>query len=854
MRNIFTNSTWIERSCKALAGFVVSVLIGIGCAASLPEDAETPASLEWNRTTAENETVPNETVPSDPLKSAAVELKVFPENVNITHGRDRQSFVVQAVLENGVTIDVTQQASVQLENEQVATLDGNQLLPAADGDGKLKVSYGDLQVDVPVQVSNVATRHPISFQLDVMPVFMKAGCNAGSCHGAARGKDGFRLSLYGFDPKGDYHRLTREMVGRRIDLALPESCLLIEKATGEVSHTGGQLIKKGDPYYQAVMEWLSDGAKYDPGEVATVERLEVYPPSAVLEGAESQQQLTVRAVYSDGNDRDVTDLAYFLSSNANSAKVDQSGMVSADNRGEAFVMARFETHTVGIPVIVLPGEASFQWENVPENNYIDKLINQKLKKLRIQPSELCSDGEFIRRASLDICGLLPTTEQLAAFIDDPDPDKRSKLVDRLLERKEFVEIWVMKWAELLQVRSSNIVSYKATLLYYNWLQEQIASNVPIDQMIINILSSEGGTFANPPTNYYENERDMLKVTENVAQVFLGMRLQCAQCHNHPFDRWTMDDYYGFAGFFSQIGRKRTNNDPREQLVYDRGRGEARHPVTGQNMAPKFLGGETPDVKRKDRRRVVAEWITSAENPYFSKNLSNIVWAHFFGKGIVHEVDDVRVSNPPSNPELLNELGNKFAEYKYDFKQLVRDICNSRTYQLATRTNATNETDETNFSHSFLRRIRSEVLLDVISQVTETKNKFRGLPLGARAVQIADGNTSTYFLTTFGRTKRDTVCSCEVKMDPNLSQALHLINGVTVQSKIKTGGVLKRQLDANVEPIDIIKDLYLRCVAREPTDDELKGMLQYVAESPTPLPALEDIFWAILNSQEFVFNH
>lgn len=819
-----------------ITGLVISFLIGICGAAAIPELRD-----ETNDETG------TETL-------APVELKVFPENINITHGRDQQSLVIQAVMPNGVTVDVTSQATLQLENEAAARLDQNRILPVADGAAKLNVAYGELKAEVPVTVTNSQTRHPVSFQLDVMPIFMKAGCNAGSCHGAARGKDGFRLSLYGFDPRGDYHRLTREMTGRRIDLALPEGCLLVEKATGAVSHTGGKLIDPGDQYYQAVMEWLRDGANYDPGEVPVVQRLEVYPPSAVLEGADTTQQMTIRAVYADGNDRDVTDLAYFLTSNANSAKVDQAGLITANQRGEAFVMARFETHTVGIPVIVLPADSAFEWKDVPETNYIDTLVNNKLKKLRIQPSEVCSDGEFIRRATLDICGTLPTTDELNAFLADTDPEKRSKLVDQLLERKEFVEIWVMKWAELLQVRSSQIVSYKATLLYYNWLQEQIASNVPIDQMIINLLSSEGGTFSSPATNYYENERDLLKVTENVAQVFLGMRLQCAQCHNHPFDRWTMDDYYGFAGFFAQIGRKRTNNDPREQLVYDRGGGEARHPVTNQNMAPKFLGGETPDVRNKDRRRVVAEWITSPENPWFSKNLSNIVWAHFFGRGIVHEVDDVRVSNPPSNPELLNELGSKFAEYNYDFKQLVRDICNSRTYQLATETNATNESDRSNFSHAYLRRIRSEVLLDVISQVTETRNKFRGLPLGARAVQIADGNTSNYFLTTFGRTRRDTVCSCEVKTDPNLSQALHLINGETIQSKIRDGGVLQRQLDAKVEPAQIIKDLYLRCVSREPTDEELKGLLAYVGESPEPLPALEDIFWALLNSQEFVFNH
>ena len=824
-------------SFKSIAILVAPLLIGIYCAASLPDDA-IDTSVE----------------PKPKPTRSATELRVFPKNVNITHARDKQSFIVQAVMSDGVTIDVTDQAVLQLDSGAAVRLEKNRLLPVADGNALMKVTYGELSLDLPISVSNATVKNAISFQLDVMPVFTKSGCNAGSCHGAARGKDGFRLSLFGFDPNGDYHRLTRELPGRRIDLALPEQCMLIEKATGEVSHTGGKLFEKDGPHYQAILEWLQDGAVNDPGEVPAVERLEVYPPNAVLEGSESKQQMTVRAIYSNGADRDVTSLAYFLSSNDNSAKVDQVGLISANQRGEAFVMARFETHTVGIPVIVLPNDSSFTWQDVPENNYIDRAINRKLKTLRIQPSTLCSDAEFIRRASLDICGIVPNIDELNTFVADRDPEKRSKLVEQLLERKEFVEIWVMKWAELLQVRSTNIVSYKATLLYYNWLKDQIANNIPIDQMIIELLSSEGGTFSSPATNYYENERDTLKVTENVAQVFLGMRLQCTQCHNHPFDRWTMNDYYGFAGFFSQIGRKRTHNDPREQLIFDRGGGEIKHPVTKQTMAPKFLGGETPNVKGKDRRRVVAEWITSPENPWFSKNMSNIVWAHFFGRGVVDEVDDVRVSNPPSNPELLNELGQKFAEYRYDFKQLVHDICTSRTYQLATQTNLTNQSDDSNFSHASLRRIRAEILLDVISQVTETQDKFRGLPLGARSVQIADGNTSNYFLTTFGRSSRGTVCSCEVKMDPNLSQALHLINGATIHDKIKKGGILQRQLEAGIEPQEIIRDLYLRCLSREPTDEEQKTMLTFVAESPAPLTGLEDVFWALLNSQEFVFNH
>src|SRR5690606_7205325 len=425
---------------------------------------------------------------------------------------------------------------------------------------------------VPVTVTRAAEDPPISFKLDVMPVFMKAGCNSGSCHGAARGKDGFRLSLFGFDPDGDYQRITREVAGRRINRAIPAESLLIEKAVGKVPHTGGTRFSEDSEYCATLIRWLESGAPNDPGEVPEVVSVEIYPQRAVLDGKDATQQLTVRAKYADGTDRDVTSLAYFMSNNDNSAAVSQEGLVTADNRGEAFIMARFGTHTVGAHYIVLPKGLEFQWQEVPENNYIDTLMNNKFRKLRIQPSELCSDEEFLRRATIDIIGMVPTVEEFHRFMNDPDPNKREKLVDELLDRKEFVEMWVMKWAELLQIRTTQTVSYKSALRYFNWVQQQLEENVPMDQMVQKLLSANGGTFANAATNYYQNETDTLKVAENVAQVFMGMRIQCAQCHNHPFDRWTMDDYFSFAAFFAQIGRK-PGEDPREIIVFNSGSGE-----------------------------------------------------------------------------------------------------------------------------------------------------------------------------------------------------------------------------------------------------------------------------------------
>ena len=467
-------------------------------------------------------------------------------------------------------------------------------------------------------------------------------------------------------------------------------------------------------------------APLDAGEPPVVSELQVFPPKAVIEGTGSTQQFLARARYTDGTDRDVTDLAVFLTSNDNSGAINPDGLVTAGARGEAFVMARFETKTIGSQVLVLPKDLQYTPPPIT-GNYVDQLVGDKLLKLRILPSDICSDEEFIRRVTIDINGKLPTEEECAAFQSDAAPDKRAKVIERLLARKEFSEIWAMKWSEWLMVKSSPEVSYKSMFLYSSWLTDKIANNVPLDQMVRELLSATGGTFKSPATNFYQIERDTLKTAENVAEVFMGFRTQCAQCHNHPFDRWTMNDYYSFAAFFSQIGRKQ-GEDYRETIVFNSGGGEVTHPVGGRVMPPKFLGGDQPDLQGRDRRIVMVEWLTSPDNPYFATNVANRVWAQFFGRGIIEPVDDVRISNPPSNPELFQALGKKLIEYKYDFRQLVRDICNSQTYQRSFTRNPSNETDERNFAHANVRRIPAEMLLDCINQVTETQEKFQGLPL------------------------------------------------------------------------------------------------------------------------------
>jgi Protein of unknown function (DUF1549)/Protein of unknown function (DUF1553) len=804
-----------------------------------------------NKTDARPTTVPP---PTAKTKSVLTAVQCFPAEIKLTSASSRQQLVVEATYSDGVTLDVTAQAKFSAANSHLAKITQAIVAPTTDGQTELKVSFSGHTVVVPLSVAGATVPEPISFNHDVMPIFTKAGCNTGACHGTSRGKDGFHLSLFGFDPDGDYYRLTREQIGRRINLALPQDSLIMQKGLGTVQHTGGVRFTTNSPLYRTLMAWLNSGAPQDATNVSKLTGIEIYPKSAVMEGSNALQRFIVRGHYSDGVDRDVTPLTVFISNNDGSAKVGEDGTVTAGQRGEAFIQARFGAYNVGAQIIVIPKDLPYQWPSVPTNNYVDDAVYAKLKKMRLTPSGLCDDATFLRRASLDITGQLPAADEVGKFINDPTTNKREKLVDELLDRKEFTELWVMKWAELLEIRShDNAVYPKTAFVYYQWLREQMLAGLSFDRIVQNLLTGSGSTLREPPANYFEMEPDSQKLAENTAQVFLGMRIQCAQCHNHPFDRWTLNDYYGFTAFFAQVGRK-AGDDPRESVIFDKPDGDVKHPVTGAVVRPKFLGGDVPQITNATRREVLAKWLTSSNNPYFAKNVANVIWSQFMGRGIIEPVDDVRISNPASNPELLDALGAKLVAYQYDFKKLARDICLSRTYQLDTRANDNNGSDQRNFAKASIRRIRAEVLLDCISEVTATKDKFAGLPRGATAVEIPDGNTQDYFLTTFGRATRTTVCSCDVKVDPNLSQALDLLNGDTVQNKIDQGAVVKTLLKRGDTPNQVISDLYLRCLGRQPTSDELAKLNSFLKPDAKSEQILNDVFWSLLNAKEFVFNH
>lgn len=780
-------------------------------------------------------------------------LKVYPSEIRLSDGSDWNRLLVLAERSDGSTVEVTSSASFTVGDSSVVRLMDGIVQPAADGSTEIQVCVGTDEVIVPVTAFNSDVIPELSFRTDVLATLTKAGCNTGKCHGSASGKDGFRLSLFGYDPAGDHYRLTRELPGRRINVQKPEDSLLINKALGNVDHTGGQLIVDGTPEYETLVSWMNAGAPADPADRAVPTGIRVYPEEAVFADKGETQSLMVIARFSDGTDRDVTNRSVFISNNDTAASVREGGAVSSNGRGSAFIMARFDQFTEGCSIIVRPG-TRFTPPVLTSNNYIDDLVQARWRDLHLVPSEVCSDEVFLRRVYIDLIGLLPDPQERAEFLADPDSNKRSRVVDELLARPDFQEMWVMKWAEMLQIRTVNGVSPKGLQLYDRWLRDRIHSGATIDQVVQELIPATGGTFDNPATSYYQTETTPQLLAENIAQAFLGTRIQCAQCHNHPFDRWTMDDYYGFAAFFSQVGYKQAQ-DPREIMVFNAAAGNLRHPVDDRPVVPTYLGaGPAKIPKGADYREVLASWLASDANPAFARNVSNVVWSHFFGVGIVEPVDDIRVSNPPSNPELLKELGSKLTEYRYDIRPLIRDICTSQAYQLSTTRNESNKLDERHFSHGRIRRMRAEVLLDCLNQVTETSSEFRGLPKGSRAIQIADGATPNYFLSTFGRASRATACSCEVRTSPTLSQALHLLNGETTTGKIAEGHLIERLLERHSDPMTIVTLLYERCVSRQPTEEEAAAISERLKSATDINVSLTDLFWALLNSNEFIFNH
>lgn len=727
---------------------------------------------------------------------------------------------------------------------------------------------------------------PPSFRLDIMPVLFRAGCNSGPCHGSARGKDGYMLSLFGYDPAGDYRRTVEEIPNRRINIAVPSESLLLLKATASVPHTGGKLFDTESELYRVLLRWIEAGAPDDQQVNATTEISAAnnsakgipevqgitFSQDTIVFDSDSQQiGLRLLANYSDGSVRDVTSLGRYFSNNPAVSQIDNDGIVNAKGPGDTNVFGRFSRFTVGAEVIVLPPAEGFLWPNPPVNNYIDQLVFDRLEKLRVAPSELCDDDTFLRRVTLDLIGRAPTEAEFHQFANDTTSSKREKLIDRLLELDDFADYQAALWAEQLRVIGGNYSTgatvIKAADRFANWIRDQFRKNRPLNEFVAEMTAASGPNIANGPVNLYtmlvhKPQVDPKMLAADYSQVFLGVQIQCAECHNHPFDRWNMDDYYGFVSFFTGIKRK-PGVEPREKRIYwDTKSSPAVNPVDGRPRPAKLLGVSSAVQEPGDPRRALAQWISDPNNDLFAKNIANRVWAHLMGRGVIEPIDDIRVSNPPTNAKLLNGLSARLVELKFDLRSFVREICNSRVYQLSSEPTESNASDTRQFSHAKLRRLRADVLLDSIVTVTGVPRNLPEWPAGTRAVLYyprVSGDTEgphpgDPFFETFGRSTRGTVCACETKRDPTLSQTMHLVVGDTIRDRLNVGGLLQKLMDEQRPADQIIEQLFIRVLSRRPSENELSGMLQWVKESSNNIDVYEDILWGMLNSTEFLFNH
>ena len=792
------------------------------------------------------------------LRAADVELdriEVYPAEVQLTGVREQAQLLVTGYYVDGSIQDLTRVATITTANADVAIVKGSVAYPQADGEGSLNVEFEGKTAPVKVVVANQQEPQPVSFLYDTLAALSKNSCNAGACHGSPSGKGGFRLSLRAFDPKLDELTLIREDFGRRTNSLDPDNSLLLLKPLMKVAHGGGRQIRVDDPAYAVIRDWIEEGCKMDVADAARPVKIEVYPKSGrVLKKPAVQQQLSVWAHYSDGRVRDVTPLAVYSSSDVEVADVDRNGFVEGLKRGEVAVVVRYLEFIESSFITFVEEVEDFVWNDPQVNNYVDVAVDQKLKQLKYLPSDLCTDEEFVRRVYLDVIGILPSLEEVTAFAEDVDPAKRAKIVDRLLERPEYSKFWALKWGDLLRLTSGQVTN-EGVYKYYRWVERSFRENQPYDEFATELLTATGSTFSNPAANFYRTSKDMNDCVETISQVFLGARLQCAKCHNHPFERWTQDNY-GMAAFFNRVQRtntKRTN----EMFIYVSQSGEVTQPRTQQKMKPWVPGqGDIENPNAFDRRLDFASWLTKPDNPFFAKIEVNRIWSQVFGRGIVEPADDFRDTNPPSNAMLLDQLAKDFVENGYDRKAILATILKSRTYQTSYQPNDFNEDDTKYFSHYQPRLLSAEQLLDAICHVTQVAETFGGLPAGTKATHLpAPDLVNNEFLKIFGQPERQTVCACERTNESNLSMAIQFFNGPLIYNKLKSEtNSFRRSMTDGKDNSQIITLLYNLAVCRNPSETELKASLDHIASKEDRVEALEDICWAILNTNEFLFQH
>ena len=783
-----------------------------------------------------------------------IKLEVSPAELTLSSERDIRGVIITGRDENGVGYDVTHPAKLAVAGKN-AELDANHfLVPKEAGQTELIASYGELESRVPVTVKPFETE-PVNFVREVLPAMSKVGCNAGTCHGAQKGKNGFKLSLRGYDPLFDYRALTDDVSGRRFNRSEPSQSLMLLKPTQGVPHEGGFLFDENSRYYQLIERWIAEGCRYE--NISRVERLEVFPNKPLLQSEKDQQQLLVIAHFPDGSSRDVTREAIYETSNFEVLTVSKSGLIQGVRRGEAAALVRYEGLYGVAPSTVIGSREGFTWKDSPEFNFVDTHVNNKLERTKILPSDLCTDAEFLRRVSIDLTGLPPTPEQLKAFLEDKRDSqmKRTAKIEELISSPEFVDHWTLKWSDLL-LANRKYIKEKGVWAFRNWIRNAIATNQPYDKFVYELMTANGSTYENPAANYYRIAREPREVMENMTQVFLGTRFQCNQCHDHPFERWTQAQYYELSAFFAGVGRK-PGVLPDEEIIYTlRDPQPVVNPDTNQTVAaasfPFDIEGNVDT--NAHRRKQLAQWLTSPENPYFAKSLVNRYWSYFTGRGIIDPVDDIRASNPPSNPELLEALTGDFVANGWDLKHLIRTIVSSHTYQRSYKTNQWNESDTVNFSHAIPRRLSAEELFDAILIATGAPSNLPGMPAGFRASQLPDPNVKVDFLDMFGRAPRESPCECERSSEVSLAQTLNLVNGPTVATSIvHPQGRLAKAIASKASDQELVETVYLGVLCRYPTDDELQNSLLYMKNVGKSDEAAQDLMWALINSPAFLFN-
>jgi hypothetical protein len=796
---------------------------------------------------------------SKTLVAAPQSLSVLPALIELESSRSQQHLLVSGKFSDQTQTDLITEASYESRDPQVATVSKTGLvIPHGNGTTEIIAKYRNLEARTQVSVSRFDEHLPIDFRTAVVGALSRGGCNQGACHGSPNGKNGFRLSLRGFDPDVDYRFLTRDVFNRRVNRNAPESSLLLLKASGRVAHQGGSRFHENDPAYQTLVQWVTEGCR-DSAERRKLDRLEVLPSRRIMNIARRTQSIIVRAHYEDGSTQDVTDLAVFSTAEGESVRVSRTGIVEFDQTAEAAILVRFLDKISTVRLTYIQTDPQFASEDIPIRNFVDQHVFTKQRQLQLRPADIAGDAVFLRRVYLDLIGAIPTPDEARKFLDSNDPMKRQKLIDRLLERDEYAQFWAMKWADVMRGNRESI-SERGVHNLHRYLVTIFARDKPFDGVAREIITSLGNTIHEPAAHFYRVSRTPNDAAESFSQLFLGVRIQCAKCHNHPYESITQQDYYGLAAYFSRVKLKGKRFGLDDETVYLARTGEVQFPDTEIDVAPAAFGKLAGELKPgEDRRTRLADWLTDPQNKFFARSVTNRIWYHLMGQGIVDPIDDFRDSNLPSNAALLDALAEEFIKHGYRFKPVMRSILNSRTYQLSAefrgKQSSLSAKPDRYFTRAIVRMLEAEQIIDAISSATGVPERFPNYPLGTRAVALAEGAVNHKFLQAFTKPIRDVGCECARETDPTLNQVVHLLNNPELLNKIESPqSRLGRWLENDKTNAEIVELLYLATLSRRATAAEQKLAADYLQTANDRSTGFRDLQHALLMSNEFLLRH